>query len=159
MKDSERLLGVFGLGLFKSSVEPKEEIMARFVISGHTATLVSSVKLADIKKAQAFDPEVLCLKDENGEPVFGVAVAKYGDGDVGAFGVEFAPQADLNGFAIASIKLVFDEDTAADDVKRGLAENFAGTLTKLGEIEDAIPASLTAIDLKIEKAMAKIEVL
>lgn len=133
--------------------------MAKFVISGHQATLVSSAKLADIKKVQAFDPEVLVIKDEEGEPVFGVAVSHFGEGDIGAFGVEFAAQPDLNGFAIASIKLAFPEDTDADEVKRQLAETFAGALTKLGEIEDAIPASLTAIDLKIEKAMEKIEVL
>lgn len=133
--------------------------MAKFVISGHQAALVSSAKLADIKKVQAFDPEVLTIKDDEGMPVFAVAVARSGEGDIGAFGVEFAAQPDLNGFAIASIKLGFPEDVEVEDVKRSLAEGFAGALTKLGEIEDAIPASLTAIDLKIEKAMEKIEVL
>lgn len=133
--------------------------MAKFVISGHTATLVSSAKLEDIKKAQTFDPEVLSLKDEKDTPVFAVAIARNGEGNIGDFGIEFSPKADLNGNAIASIQLCFCDDTSIEDVKKGLAENFAGALTKLGAIEDALPASLTAIELKIEKAMAKIEVL
>ena len=133
--------------------------MAKFVISGHTATLVSGAKLEDVKKVQAFDPEVLTLRNEDGDPVFGVAIAKCGEGDIGNYGVEFAPKADFNGYAIAAIGLSFPEDATADDVKKELAETFAGVLTKLGEIEDAIPASLTAVDLKIEKAMEKIEIL
>ncbi len=133
--------------------------MAKFIISGHQAALVSSAKLADIKKVQTFDPEVLTLRNEDGDPVFGVAVAKCGEGDIGTYGVEFAPKADFNGNAVAAIGLSFPEDATADDVKKELAESFAGALTKLGEIEDAIPASLTAIDLKIEKAMEKIEIL
>lgn len=133
--------------------------MAKFVISGHQATLVSSIKLEDYKKVKTFDPEILTLKDEEGTPVFTVAFAPYGEGDVDQFGVIFAPRADLNGNAIAQIALCWDEGTKAEEVKRGIAENFAGALTKLGEIEDAIPASLTAIDLKIEKAMEKIEIL
>ncbi len=131
--------------------------MAKFVISGHQATLVSA-KLDDIKKVQSFDPEILCLKDEEGDPVFAVAIGS-GEGNISAYGVEFSPKPDLNGNAIATIKMCFGADTTADEVKKQLAEAFAGTLTKLAEIEDAIPASLTAIDLKVEKAMEKIEVL
>lgn len=133
--------------------------MAKFIISGHQATLVSSVKLADFEKVHTFDPEILTLKDEEGTPVFAVAFADFGEGDVDQFGVVFASQADLNGNAIAQIRLHWGAGIDAEEVKRGLAENFAGALTKLGEIEDRIPASLTAIDLKIEKAMEKIEIL
>lgn len=133
--------------------------MAKLVISGHQATLVSNAKLADIQKVATFDPEILTLKNENDEPVFGIAISHCGEGDIGAFGVEFSPKPDLNGFAIASIKLCFPADVEVEEVKKALAESYAGALAKLGGIEDKIPASLTAIDLKIDRAMEKIEVL
>ena len=125
--------------------------MAKFVVTGAACTLTSAVKLEDLKKVLRFRPEIGTLKDEEGNPVFVVAVEvdPEGIGNIGEFGIEFAPVANPAGFAFANFLL--PNDVVSDpEMKTLIAEQFGGVIDNLVQIEEKIPVALAEINAKIQ---------
>ena len=130
--------------------------MAKFVVAGHTCILVSGVKMEDIRKVERFAPEILTLKDEDGNPVFKVTTDHCGEGTFSEFGVEFSCTPDMNGYPIATLNVRGADDV--EELKTIIAEEFGMVVTNLAKVEALIPQALEEINASIAAAKAKIEI-
>ena len=133
--------------------------MAKMTVTGACCTLTSSVKVEDLRKVLRFRPEVGTLKDKEGNPYFLVAIETdpEGIGNIGEFGIEFAPVANPEGFAFANFLL--PNDVVCDpDMKTLIAEQFGGVIDNLVQIEEKVPVALAEINAKIQALAEKITV-
>lgn len=130
--------------------------MAKFVLAGHSCNLISGVKMEDYRKVERFAPEVLTLKDEEGNPVFKVTTNHSGEGTFSEFGVEFSSAPDMKGYPIAVLNVRGADDI--EELKTVIAEEFGMVVTNLAKIEALIPQALEEINANIAAAKAKIEI-
>lgn len=136
--------------------------MAKILVAGHSAVITSSVKLEDIKKVSKYDPDKLTLKDEEGEIQFAVGIAKAKAdtvdwGSISQYGVEFAPYADANGYAVVTATI--DPEVIGErDIKDILADKLGGAVLKLEKVEAGIAPAIVAIDAEINVIKSHIQV-
>jgi len=140
MNKSLRELGVGDECRISSIV--KIDNAAHVDISGASAVLVSDVDLADWKKVEKYQPEVLRLVDEDGDTTFRVMTG----GTVGSadnFGVCFG---DYTNGGKATVTALFDTDIT--DKVKAVKDMMGNGLLDLNKIEAGIPAALEAIAAK-----------
>ena len=140
MNKSLRELGVGDECRISSIV--KIDNAAHVDISGASAVLVSDIDLADWKKVEKYQPEVLRLVDEDGDTTFRVMTG----GTVGSadnFGVCFG---DYTNGGKATVTALFDTDIT--DKVKAVKDMMGNGLLDLNKIEAAIPAALETIAAK-----------
>ena len=133
--------------------------MSKIQVIGDAVIITSTLKAADIEVAQKYRPEALALyKDENGErvPYFAICVTQ-GDGSINNLGVSFGGVSrDGNGFA--TVTLGFKGATDPDKIKDEIADRFGIAVSRLNQIEAALPEVLADIAAQKAAVVEAIEV-
>lgn len=140
--------------------QKEEKIMAKINVVGAAVTITSSAKLEDLRKVKQFRPEVLTLKDEDGEPVFVVGIGKKADecGDFGKFGIEFAAHPDINGHAFVTAMFSPEYYSEDGDLKEKIAKAYGDVIVNLENVEAVLPTTIAEIDAKIASVMEHITI-
>ena len=114
------------------------------------AVVVSAVAYDDMAKIAKYEPEVMTLKDKDGNATFAVMVGT--EDSVSDYGVCFIKEGDK---AIARIDLPVGEEDKAEYV----AEKYGIIMGKVNAVEDAMAEALDCVDETIEEIKAGIEVM
>ena len=114
------------------------------------AVVVSAVAYDDMAKIAKYEPEVMTLKDKDGNATFAVMVGT--EDSVSDYGVCFIKEGDK---AIARIDLPVGEEDKAEYV----AEKYGIIMGKVNAVEDAMVEALDCVDETIEEIKAGIEVM
>lgn len=131
--------------------------MSKITIVGNAVAIKSSIKMEDLKVVAKYNPNALCLKDEDGEEVFRIG-ATNGEGSIGKYGISFS-STDSHGYATLTItlqKLGISEDV---NVKEVLADTIGAAVGYLNNIEESIASVVDEINDSKNKFMESIEVL
>lgn len=127
--------------------------MARIVIAGDAAVITSALKKEDIETVAKHRPGELFLRDENKDPVFGIATGTKGS--ISSSGAVFdGVAADGSGLATITILLHNDGQKHADFV----VDKFGGAITLLNKLEERLPSVITQITTELEKVRLGITV-
>lgn len=118
--------------------------MAKIVIAGNSAVIVSSVKLNDYRKVLKYTPDSLTLyeDEEKKNPIFKVGVGT-GVGKVSQYGVEFAAEPSSEGYATITVPFDKPADATAKDYA---FDTYGNVITNLNKIEAAVPDALRITD-------------
>lgn len=130
--------------------------MAKVIVAGDAVVVQSKVTLEDIKTVQKYAPDVLVLKDDDGEPYFKVGIARNGVGKISTYGAEFAGEThDEHKFATITMVCNGGEP---EEVKEGIADTIGKALMNLSQVETLIPQALGKIADEKEAIFNKIEI-
>lgn len=103
-------------------------------------TVLSSIKVEDIALLGKYAPDALCIKNDNGDEVFGVSYAE-GHPSVSEFGVTFGATS-----ADGHAKVVFDLPEIEDaKLRDAVADTVAPAFENLGKIEAQVEAAVNAV--------------
>lgn len=114
----------------------------------------SEVKFEDYEKAAEFDPELLSIKDENGDVLF-KTIFRPGLGSFGKYGINFG-SVDDDGYPIAVIKL---RGETRDEKLDEAAKMIMAGEKHLKAVEATIRAAVPEVEEKLEKIKEKITVI
>lgn len=115
--------------------------MAKIVVAGEAVVITSTMRLDELRTIKKYRPEALCLKDEEGEPIFCIGVTT-GAGAIGKYGAEFGAEGHGDE-PKACITMVCPG--ISGDVKEAVSELIGPAILRLNEIEDTLPAVLEEI--------------
>ena len=128
--------------------------MAKIVLCGEVYVLISELKVEDIKAAQKLCPDALVIKNEDGEPVFGVSYGGYGS--ISKNGVCFDGNAN-DGTGRASITCPIPKGT--EDIIGTIVDVYAPVKAGLLKIEETLPEVLAAVRAERATTAEEIQVL
>ena len=128
------------------------EKTAKVYIMGAAAVLVSGVKLEDWKLVERYAPEALKIVDDNGEPVFRIAVGD-GGGSVNKDGICWGTHASEEGYA--TVTVILDEEV--EDRKEAVSSVMGSALLELIDMEKEMPGLLEQIHAQQERIESLIE--
>jgi len=129
--------------------------MANVKVTGNAVVIKSTAKVEDIKLLQKLRPDALILKDEEGDPVFGIGLTP-GAGKVTDAGISFSENAmDGDGFATYTAVMLADE---GEDIKELVADEFGNTLTQLAKLEAGLPAVIEEAKAEHAALLESIEI-
>ena len=113
--------------------------MAKIFITGSAAvTVISSLKLEDLKILKKYNPDALVTYSEEREPVFSIDVRENGTGSLSNFGAVFT-KGNPDGYAcltMVSDKLPSD----FEEQRRVVLDQFGPALRELQNAEEILPA-------------------
>jgi hypothetical protein len=130
--------------------------MAKINVFGDALIITSALKAEDIKMAAKFRPESLVLKDENGDPYFAIGTTT-GAGSINGVGVSFGGVS-RDGQGLATVTLGFTGSNDPEKIKDEIADKFGIALTRLNQIEAALPEVLADIAAQKAAVVEAIEV-
>lgn len=129
--------------------------MAVINVIGSSIVVTSSKKLEDIKAVEKYRPSALVLKDDEGEPVFRVAIGS-GAGSLTRYGAEFAPSTiNLEGKATITMAMPAVEGDASA-IRGAVADTVGTAILSLNKVEDTIDDVLAEVQEEREAIMANI---
>lgn len=109
------------------------------VMNDNTLLVIKSDhSLENIKNLEKQDPSALCRRNEDGDPLFTIAIAKNGEGRLNSVGAEFAPVAGNDGKAKITITL-----PVCDDVREYIADKYGAAITYLVSMDSDLGNALT----------------
>lgn len=118
----------------------KADNAVNVTVAGGAVVFASALKLEDIEDLVKYAPEALVLKDENGDEVFAVGLAKDGHGSIGAYGVSYAKTGKTaDGFATVTICA---PEKDANAIREAIADTYGPALAKINQIETAAAEKL-----------------
>lgn len=115
--------------------------MANIIIAGNTAVVTSAFTMDQLQKLKKYNPQALCLKDEEGKKVvFMVDVATKGS--VSPMGIVFNASA-FDGSDKAVLSMEIPAGTA--NVEQWVMDNIGTSIIKLNTLEGQLGAALDAV--------------
>lgn len=129
--------------------------MAKINVLGDAVVITSEIKAEDLALVAKYQPKSLALYDEDGDPIFAIAVSQKPS--VGAFGIGFNGVA-RDGSGKATVTLGYSGSDDPEKVKEDLADKFGIALMNLNKIEAGLPAVLADIQKQKREVVAAITV-
>lgn len=115
--------------------------MANIIIAGNTAVVTSAFTKAQLEKLKKYNPQALCLKDEDGKKiVFMVDIATKGS--VSPMGIVFNAAA-FDGTDKAVLSMEIPAGTA--NVEQWVMDNIGTSIIKLNALEAQLNGALEAV--------------
>lgn len=126
--------------------------MANVKILGDVFQIKSALTEKQIKKAKNYDPNILKLKDTDGNELFAIGL---GPASVSKYGICFGAVDENDGRVYTTI-----EETSGSTLKKeDIVENFATVLLNLNKIEKQIQNNIELINAAETDLMDSIEVM
>lgn len=126
--------------------------MANVKILGDVFQIKSTLTEKAIKKAESYDPNILKLKDKDGNELFAVGL---GNASISKYGICFGATDENDGRVFATI-----EETGGSTLKKeDIVENFATVLLNLNRIEKQVQENMELISAAETELMDNIEVM
>ncbi len=125
--------------------------MAKIKVTGDTLMVISEIKHEEFVKAKKYNPEILKLKDEDGNEQFAV---NYGNASIGEYGVTFS-SVNAEGYLFTSgdapVQGVHED---LEKEKEMVIEEYASVLCKLTMVEKQVKTAMEDIQ-KFADAVAE----
>jgi len=102
-------------------------------VAGGAIVFISGMKLADLKDLVKYDPDALVMKNEDGDEIFAIGLARDGHGSVGSYGISYAQTGETaDGFA--TVTLCAPEKNA-DAIREYIADTYGAAMAKINQLE------------------------
>lgn len=133
--------------------------MAKVKMLGDAIVVVSTLKTEEIKMILKHDRDALCLRRNDGEgskgtPVFGIDLARSGDGGISNNGIIFN-STDEEGFASLTFIDAAGKTRAAK--LANVKENYATAIIRLNTLEQYVAHVVEAMNTNFDRAMDAVE--
>lgn len=115
--------------------------MAKIKVFGTTYSIVSDYSTETIREIKKFDPSILTLTNEKGEPFFKVDLAR--NDSISPYGISFSCD-DLNNKACITKPIPCDLTT--ETVKKWLTDKYGLALIRLTEVESYIAEEMDVLN-------------
>lgn len=116
--------------------------MAKVKVMGSAVVIESAATVEQLETVQKYRPEVLTLKDADGEPTFMVSVKQGGTGSVGKYGAEFTKGS--NGKATITVLETYEGES--DEVLEQIADKYGNALQQLNRLEKLLGDELESVE-------------
>jgi hypothetical protein len=120
-------------------------------VVGQAVVITSSIKKADLEKAQQLEPGLVILCDEEKSPLFAATFHKRERADISGYGIQFNTK-NADGFCQATI--LVPEGVVPDKRIAWLKDTYGQALAKLVKLEaqftEKFKAATAAIDAAFE---------
>ena len=120
-------------------------------VVGQAVVVTSSIKKADLEKAQQLEPELTILYDEEKNPLFAATFYKKERANIGSYGIEFNTK-NADGFCQATV--LVPEGVVPDKRIAWLKDTYGQALARLVKLEaqftEKFKAATAAIDAAFE---------
>lgn len=130
--------------------------MSKFKVAGDAVVITSSMKLGDLKTIEKYRPDALILKGgaDNKEPIFAITTkGRYGH--INSNGATFVSESH-DDEKLATITMCVEDFEG--DIKEFIADTLGLAKTRLDNLEETLPAVLSAIVEERTAIMDSIEV-
>lgn len=127
--------------------------MAKIKVCGEVMILTSTVKLADIQRLEKTNPDVLAIKDAEGNEVFRVATGDTGK--ITTYAAVFSGET-RDERKLATLTMGLPESD--DDIREVIADAIGGSIAKISEVEKKIAEILPVMNRERADLIASIEV-
>lgn len=125
--------------------------MAKLALQANCLTLTTEMKLSAIKECEAYAPEALCIRDEEGNKVFSVC-SSVAD-SISPYGICFASATVVDGYACMSEAV--KAGATMDEVVENALVNYDKHLNNLAVIEKQVNAKVAEIAARREAIKAE----
>lgn len=129
--------------------------MANIIITGNSVSVISEIKLEDIKTVAKYRPEALNLYEGEGKDKTLAFVVRAGNTpSMGAYGVAFTSETSEGNAVVTEIFA----GQSATTIKDAVAEKYGVGILNLRKLELTLPAVLEEIKSQREEIKSAIEV-
>lgn len=127
--------------------------MAKINIIGDAVVVTSTIKFSDIQKLEKLKPDILAIKDDDGNEVFRIATGERAK--VASFGVVFSGET-RDERKLATVTMAVSETDG--DIREVVADLLGETLEYLAAVETQVACKLPEILRRRDALIASIEV-
>lgn len=131
---------------------PNKDNGVQAVIVGSTCVIKSELTPEQIDRVKKLEPDLLVLKDDNGEPIFAVDIDHEGPGSINSVGACFGNAASSDGKATITILI----DPQVEDTEEFVFDHIGHELNMLDYAERSILSNLPAIEDRKNRVMQMI---
>ena len=115
--------------------------MAKITANGDALTITTNITVEQYEKVMNFNPELLKLKDEEGNELFRVAYSPFAKGDCSKYGITLASSTPEGKMFLTTENVVVGTHTDYEEERKMIIEKYARVINNINMVEAAIASA------------------
>ena len=115
--------------------------MAKITANGDALTITTNITVEQYEKVMNFNPELLKLKDEEGNELFRVAYSPFTKGDCSKYGITLASSTPEGKMFLTTENVVVGTHTSYEEERKMIIEKYARIINNINMVEAAITSA------------------
>lgn len=115
--------------------------MAKITANGDALTITTNITVEQYEKVMNFNPELLKLKDEDGNELFRVAYSPSAKGDCSKYGITLASSTPEGKLFLTTENVVVGMHTSYEEERKMIIEKYARIINNINTVEAAIASA------------------
>ena len=119
--------------------------MAKITANGDALTITTNITVEQYEKVMNFNPDLLKLKDEEGNELFRVAYTPFVKGDCSKYGITFSSSTPDGKMFLTTENVIIGMHTSYEEEKKMIIEKYARIINNINIIEATITSTNESI--------------
>ena len=115
--------------------------MAKITVNGDALTITTNITIEQYDKVMNFNPDLLKLKDEDGNEFFRVAYTPFTKGDCSKYGITLASSTPEGKMFLTTENVVVGMHTSYEEERKTIIEKYARIINNINMVEAAIASA------------------
>lgn len=115
--------------------------MAKITANGDALTITTNITVEQYEKVMNFNPELLKLKDEDGNEFFRVAYTPSVKGECSKYGIAFPSSTPEGKMFLTTENVVVGMHTSYEEERKMIIEKYARIINNINTVEAAIASA------------------
>lgn len=115
--------------------------MAKITVNGDALTITTNITIEQYDKVMNFNPDLLKLKDEDGNEFFRVAYSPFTKGDCSKYGITLASSTPEGKMFLTTENVVVGMHTSYEEERKTIIEKYARIINNINMVEAAIASA------------------
>ena len=115
--------------------------MAKITVNGDALTITTNITIEQYDKVMNFNPDLLKLKDEDGNEFFRVAYSPFTKGDCSKYGITLASSTPEGKMFLTTENVVVGTHTSYEEERKMIIEKYARIINNINMVEAAIASA------------------
>ena len=115
--------------------------MAKITANGDALTITTNITLEQYDKVMNFNPDLLTLKDKEGNELFSVAYTPFTKGACSTYGIPFSSSTPDGKMFLTTDNVIIGMHTSYEEERKMIIEKYARIINNINVVEAAIASA------------------
>ena len=115
--------------------------MAKITVNGDALTIATNITVEQYEKIMNFNPELLKLKDEEGNELYRVAYTPDTKGECSKYGITLTSSTPEGKMFLTTENIVIGNHTSYEEERKMIIEKYARIINNINMVEAAIASA------------------
>ena len=115
--------------------------MAKITANGDALTITTNITLEQYDKVMNFNPDLLKIKDEEGNELFRVAYTPFSKGECSKYGITLTSSTPEGKMFLTTENVVVGMHTSHEEERKMIIEKYARIISNINTVEAAIASA------------------